>query len=111
MGSIMLACGGRVVTRAATVGYTAGRHRRPAATAPVADATLDDWRRSLPEVLLNGAMAVEPSTNELRFQIEQDKLAELIDEYTCTEAGFAAEELAAARTALYGTEGSDADRS
>jgi len=61
MGSIMLVRGLRVVTRAATVGYTAGRHRRPPATAPVV-------------------------------------------------VGFTAEELAAARTALYGTEGSDAVR-
>lgn len=43
----------------------------------------------------------------LRRQIEQDNLAELIDEYTDTEVGFTAEELAAARRALYGT-GSDA---
>jgi hypothetical protein len=43
----------------------------------------------------------------LRSQIEQDNLAELIDEYTDTEGGFTAEELAAARTALYGAEGSD----
>jgi hypothetical protein len=31
----MLAHGLRVVTRAATAGYTAGRHRWPPATAPV----------------------------------------------------------------------------
>lgn len=37
----------------------------------------------------------------LRRQIEQDNLAELIDEYTDTEGGFTAEELAAARGALY----------
>jgi hypothetical protein len=44
----------------------------------------------------------------LRRQIEQDNLAELIDEYTSTEGEFAAEELAAARAELYGTESSDA---
>ena len=44
----------------------------------------------------------------LRRQIEQDNLAELVDEYTRTEGGFTAEELAAARAALYGAEGSDA---
>jgi hypothetical protein len=43
----------------------------------------------------------------LRRQIEQDNLAELIDEYTDTEGGFTAEELATARAALYGAEGSD----
>lgn len=43
----------------------------------------------------------------LRRQIEQDNLAELTDEYTDAEGGFTAEELAAARAALYGTEGSD----
>lgn len=43
----------------------------------------------------------------LRRQIEQDNLAELIDEYTDIEGGFTAEELAAARAALYGAEGSD----
>jgi hypothetical protein len=77
MGSIMLVRGPRVVTRAATAGYIAGRHRRPPATAPVVGGTL------------------------------QDNLAELIDEYTDTEGGFTAEELAAARAALYGAEGSD----
>jgi hypothetical protein len=41
----------------------------------------------------------------LRRQIEQDNLAELIGEYTGTEGEFTAEELAAARVALYGTEG------
>jgi hypothetical protein len=44
----------------------------------------------------------------LRRQIEEDSLAELIDEYTGTEGGFTAEELAAARAALYGAEGPDA---
>jgi hypothetical protein len=44
----------------------------------------------------------------LRRQIEQDNLAELVDEYTSTEGGFTAEELAAARADLYGTKGSDA---
>lgn len=43
----------------------------------------------------------------LRRQIEQDDLAELIDEYTRTEGEFTAEELAAARADLYGTEGAD----
>jgi hypothetical protein len=41
----------------------------------------------------------------LRRQIEQDNLAELVDEYTSTEGEFTAEELAAARAELYGTEG------
>ena len=44
----------------------------------------------------------------LRRQIEQDNLAELVDEYTSTEGDFAAEELAAARADLYGTKGPDA---
>lgn len=44
----------------------------------------------------------------LRRQIEQDSLAELIDEYTSTESEFTAEELAAARADLYGPEGADA---
>lgn len=44
----------------------------------------------------------------LRRQIEQDNLAELIDEYTGTEGAFTAEELAAARADLYGPEGADA---
>jgi ribosomal protein L15 len=38
----------------------------------------------------------------LRRQIEDDNLAELIDEYTGTEGEFTAEELAAARADLYG---------
>jgi hypothetical protein len=38
----------------------------------------------------------------LRRQIEQDNLAELVDEYTSTEGDFTPEELAAARTDLYG---------
>jgi hypothetical protein len=41
-------------------------------------------------------------------QIEQDNLAELVDEYTSTEGDFTAEELAAARADLYGAEGADA---
>jgi hypothetical protein len=42
MGSIMLVRGPRVVTRAATADYTAGRHRRPPATAPVVGGMLND---------------------------------------------------------------------
>jgi hypothetical protein len=53
-------------------------------------------------------MAAQQSTIELRLQIEQDNLAELIDEYAGTEGGFTAEELAAARMTLYGPEGPDA---
>jgi len=41
----------------------------------------------------------------LRRQIEQDNLAELIDEYTSTEGDFSPGELAAARAELYGAEG------
>jgi ribosomal protein L15 len=44
----------------------------------------------------------------LRRQIEQDKLAELVDEYTSTEGEFTAEEMAAARADLYGAEDSGA---
>jgi hypothetical protein len=44
----------------------------------------------------------------LRRQIEQDNLAELVDEYTSTEGDFTAEELAAARAELYGTDGAGA---
>jgi hypothetical protein len=44
----------------------------------------------------------------LRRQIEQDNLAELVDEYTSAEGDFSAEELAAARADLYGTKGADA---
>jgi hypothetical protein len=44
----------------------------------------------------------------LRRQIEQDNLAELIDEYTGADGEFTAEELAAASAALHGTEGSNA---
>ena len=44
----------------------------------------------------------------LRRQIEQDNLAELVEDYTSTEGDFSAEELAAARTDLYGTKGADA---
>ena len=44
----------------------------------------------------------------LRRQIEQDNLAELVDEYTGTEGDFSAEELAAARADLYGTKGAGA---
>jgi hypothetical protein len=40
----------------------------------------------------------------LRRQIEQDNLAELVDEYVSTEGAFTPEELAAARADLYGTE-------
>jgi hypothetical protein len=41
----------------------------------------------------------------LRRQIEQDKLADLIDEYTGAEGDFTAEEMAAARASLYGPDG------
>jgi hypothetical protein len=44
----------------------------------------------------------------LRRQIEQDNLAELVDEYTSTEGDFSAGELAAARADLYGAKGADA---
>jgi hypothetical protein len=44
----------------------------------------------------------------LRRQIEQDNLAELVDEYTSTEGDFTAEELAEARADLYGTKDADA---
>jgi hypothetical protein len=44
----------------------------------------------------------------LRRQIEQDNLAELVDDYTSTEGEFSAEELAAARAEMYGSEGADA---
>ncbi|HUZ22356.1 MAG TPA: hypothetical protein VMV07_01175 [Streptosporangiaceae bacterium] len=40
----------------------------------------------------------------LTRQIEQDNLAELVDEYTSAEGNFTPEELAAARAELYGTE-------
>ena len=40
----------------------------------------------------------------LRRQIEQDSLAELVDEYTSTEGDFTPEELAAARAEMYGAE-------
>jgi hypothetical protein len=40
----------------------------------------------------------------LRRQIEQDNLAELVDEYTSAEGDFTPEELAAARADLYGSE-------
>ena len=40
----------------------------------------------------------------LRRQIEQDNLAELVDEYTSAGRDFTPEELAAARAKLYGTE-------
>jgi hypothetical protein len=46
----------------------------------------------------------------LRRQIEQDNLAELVDDYTSTQGDFSAEEMAAARTDLYGAEGSGARR-
>jgi hypothetical protein len=40
----------------------------------------------------------------LRRQVEQDNLAELVDEYTSTKGDFTPEEQAAARAELYGTE-------
>jgi hypothetical protein len=43
----------------------------------------------------------------LRRQIEQDNLAELVDEYTSTEGEFTPEELARARAELYGAEDGD----
>jgi ribosomal protein L15 len=46
----------------------------------------------------------------LRRQIEQDNLAELVDEYTSAEGDFTQEELAAARADLYGSEGQGAGR-
>jgi hypothetical protein len=46
----------------------------------------------------------------LRRQIEQDNLAELVDEYTRAEGDFTEEEMAAARAALYGSEGQGAGR-
>lgn len=42
----------------------------------------------------------------LRRQIEQDNLGELVDEHTSAEGEFTAEELAAARSDLYGAENS-----
>ena len=44
----------------------------------------------------------------LRRQLEQDNLAELVNEYVSTEGDFTAAELAAARAELYGSEDSDA---
>ncbi|MGH3420074.1 MAG: CopG family transcriptional regulator [Streptosporangiaceae bacterium] len=44
----------------------------------------------------------------LRRQIEQDNLTELVQEYTSAEGDFTAEELAAARADLYGSEDTDA---
>jgi hypothetical protein len=44
----------------------------------------------------------------LRRQLEQDNLAELVNEYISTEGDFTAEELAAARAELNGREDSDA---
>jgi hypothetical protein len=44
----------------------------------------------------------------LRRQIEQDNLGELVDEYTRTRGEFSAEELAAARSDLYGDEDASA---
>ncbi|HTW00247.1 MAG TPA: hypothetical protein VMF87_08085 [Streptosporangiaceae bacterium] len=44
----------------------------------------------------------------LRRQLEQDNLAELVSEYTGTAGDFTAEELAAARASLYGSEDSNA---
>jgi hypothetical protein len=46
----------------------------------------------------------------LRRQIEQDNLAELVDEYTSAEGDFSAEEMAEARADLYGSESSGARR-
>lgn len=46
----------------------------------------------------------------LRRQIEQDNLAELVDEYTSTKGDFSAEEMAAARADLHGAESSGARR-
>jgi hypothetical protein len=43
----------------------------------------------------------------LRRQIEQDNLAELVNEYTRTHGEFTAEELATARAELYGSESAD----
>jgi hypothetical protein len=44
----------------------------------------------------------------LRRQIEQDNLAELVNEYTRTHGDFTAEELADARARLYGSASADA---
>lgn len=55
-------------------------------------------------------MAAHQTTDDMDRQSEQNALAELVDEYTRTEGEFTAEELAAARTVLYETEGPDADR-
>ncbi|HLX48559.1 MAG TPA: hypothetical protein VKS82_09515 [Streptosporangiaceae bacterium] len=46
----------------------------------------------------------------LRRQIEQDNLAELIDEYTRAEGDFTQKELATARAELYGSEEQGAGR-
>lgn len=46
----------------------------------------------------------------LRRQIEQDNLAELVDEYRSAEGDFTAEEMAAARADLHGAESSGARR-
>lgn len=43
----------------------------------------------------------------LRRQIEQDNLAELVNEYTRTHGDFTPEELAAARARLYGSASAD----
>jgi hypothetical protein len=53
-------------------------------------------------------MAAQQSADERRRQIEQDNLAELIEEYAGAIGGFTADELAAARAALYGDAGADA---
>jgi hypothetical protein len=55
-------------------------------------------------------MAVQQTTDDMGRQSEQNAPAELVAEYTRAEGEFTAEELAAARTVLYGTEGRDADR-
>jgi hypothetical protein len=43
----------------------------------------------------------------LRRQIEQDNLAELVNEYIRTHGDFTAEEMAEAKARLYGTAGTD----
>jgi hypothetical protein len=104
MHSIMLVSAEHVVTRAATAGYTPGRHRHPAPTAPVAGTVFAGFRK-------NEAMAAHQTTDDdMDRQLEQNTLGELIDEYTRAEGEFTAEELAAARIALYGTEGQDAEQ-
>ena len=55
-------------------------------------------------------MTADQTTDDGDCRIDQNALAELIDEYTRENGGFTAEELVAARIALYGTEGQDAGR-